>query len=365
VPSKSEVSRPTLELVAAVAGVSRGTASRALNGSPNVSAKALTAVKQAAATLGYHPNLAARSLALGRSETIGLVISETDERLFDDPFFAAIVRGAHAEMRDSGTQLVLSLAQTDEEREQLVRFASGHHLDGVLLVSVHADDPLPRALAEAGVPVVNAGRPPEVRTPSVPGSDALRTTDRLHEDLWWVDADNRGGARAATEHLLDRGCRRVAAIAGPSDMGAGRDRLAGWRDALSTATDEEIRGLATDDRRVVEADFTEGSGFDAMQSLLRQVPDLDGVFVASDLMAFGALAALRQAGRRVPDDVAVVGFDDVATAAVSDPPLTTVAQPVEQMGRIMAGLLLARTRGEVPEQCCVVLPTTLVVRASA
>jgi len=351
-------------MVAAVAGVSRGTASRALNGSPNVSAQALSAVKQAAATLGYRPNLAARSLALGRSETIGLVISETDERLFDDPFFATIVRGVHAEMRHSGTHLVLSMAQTDEEREQMVRYAAGHHLDGVLLVSVHSDDPLPQALAEAGVPVVNAGRPPAVRTAAGPGSHAAHVTGQVHEDVWWVDADNRAGARLATEHLLERGCRRIVTVAGPPDMGAGRDRLAGWRDALATA-DENLRQAAAGDHLVEPGDFTEASGMAAMQSLLQRVPDLDGVFAASDLMALGAMRALRRAGRRIPDDVRVVGFDDTPVAQLSDPPLTTVAQPIEEMGRIMARMLLARTRGEMPQQASTVLPTTLVVRGSS
>ena len=359
-----EPARPTLEMVAATAGVSRGTASRALNGSPNVSVQALSAVKQAAAALGYRPNLAARSLALGRGETIGLVISETDERLFDDPFFATVVRGVHAEMRRSGTQLVLKLAQSDEEREQVVRYATGHHLDGVLLVSVHGDDPLPRALAEAGVPVVNAGRPAAVRV--LPGSiaQAARPTGQVHEDLWWVDADNRGGARLATEHLVERGCRRIATVSGSLDMGVGRDRLAGWRDAVSAAGADAGHVVPGEDLLVAGSDFTEAGGFEAMQSLLHRVPDLDGVFVASDLMALGALAALRRAGRRVPQDVKVVGFDDIPAARLSDPPLTTVAQPVEELGRLMARLLLARTRGEPVERTSVVLPTTVVVRAT-
>ena len=144
--------RPTLEMVAAAAGVSRGTASRALNGGINVSRPALDAVLKAAEELGYRPNLAARSLALGRSDSIGLVVSETDERLFAEPFFAAVVRGVHAELAAAGRQLVLTFSQSEEERAQLSRFAAGRHLDGVILISLHGDDPLPRSLVADGIP---------------------------------------------------------------------------------------------------------------------------------------------------------------------------------------------------------------------
>ncbi len=172
--------RPTLEMVAAAAGVSRGTASRALNGGINVSRPALDAVLKAAEELGYRPNLAARSLALGRSDSIGLVVSETDERLFAEPFFAAVVRGVHAELAAAGRQLVLTFSQSEEERAQLSRFAAGRHLDGVILISLHGDDPLPRSLVADGIPVVMAGR----------GSERDRRAG-----VWWVQADNRGGSR--------------------------------------------------------------------------------------------------------------------------------------------------------------------------
>src|SRR4051812_19093052 len=199
--------RPTLESVAAAAGVSRGTASRALNGGTNVSPRAMRAVLDAATALGYRPNLAARSLVLGRSGSVGLVVSESDDRLFNDPFFAAVVRGVHRALAASGTQLVLTLAQTEEERAQTVRFASGRHLDGVLLISMRGGDPLPQALLDAGIAVVLAGR---------------GTRESAAAGLWWVDADNRGGARAAGMHLLDSGRRRSGTVAGPADLAGGR-----------------------------------------------------------------------------------------------------------------------------------------------
>jgi len=337
----SSGSRPTLEMVARAAGVSRGTASRALNGGRNVSPRAMDAVLAAASTLGYRPNLAARSLVLGRSESVGLVISETHELLFSDPFFAAIVRGVHAELAETGTQLVLALTQHSDEhgKDKMVRFASGRHLDGVLLISHHDDDELPTALESAGIPVVLAGR-----------GDATRC---------WVDADNRGGARLGTGYLLSRRRTCLATIAGPVDMPVGRDRLLGWRDALRDA------GLPEPPGTVEHGDFTEVSGYRAMGRLLQRLPGVTGVFAASDPMALGALRALRHAGRRVPQDVAVVGFDDAPAAQLADPPLTTVRQPVEEMSRLMVQMLMQRIAGETLDQSRVIVPTELVRRASA
>ena len=336
--------RPTLEMVAAAAGVSRGTASRALNGGVNVSRAALDAVLKAADELGYRPNLAARSLVIGRSDSVGLVVSETDERLFAEPFFAAVVRGVHAELAGCGMQLVLTFSQSEEERGQVVRFAVGRHLDGVILISLHGDDPLPRSLVAAGIPVVMAGR----------GSEHDRRAG-----VWWVQADNRGGSRAAVEHLARIGRRRIATIAGPVDMSVGRDREAGWRDALLAA------GLPAGSDLVGRGDFSEESGRAAAEALLDVVPDLDAVFAASDLMAFGTIQALRSNGRRVPDDVAVIGFDDAPAAARHVPPLTTVAQPVEQMGRLMVSMLVRRIAGQPVADQHVVLPTRLVLRETA
>jgi DNA-binding LacI/PurR family transcriptional regulator len=335
--------RPTLESVAVAAGVSRGTASRALNGGVNVSPKAMQAVLKAAESLGYRPNLAARSLARGRTGSVGLIVSETDDRLFNDPFFAAITRGIHHQLAASGTQLVLTLAQSQVERAQALRFAAGRHLDGVLLLSLRSGDPLPQALVEAGVPVVLAGR----------------GTRRSAEDgLWWVDADNRGGARQAVRYLLGSGRRRIATVAGPADMAPGRDRLEGWRDGLRSAPGGAPRDL------VERGDFSPASGLEGARRLLERAPDLDAVFAGSDLIAMGVLQALREAGRRVPDDVALIGFDDIPAASRADPPLTTVAQPVEAIGRTMAAMLLSRVAGEQTPQPWAVLPTELVVRES-
>jgi DNA-binding LacI/PurR family transcriptional regulator len=337
------MARPTLESVAALAGVSRGTASRALNGGTNVSPRALEAVKQAAERLGYRPNLAARSLVLGRSGSVGLMVSESDDRLFNDPFFAAIIRGVHSALAAAGVQLVLTLAQSSTERTAMVRFASGRHLDGILLISVPGGDPLPQSLLSAGLPVVLCGR---------------GTRESAASGLWWVDADNRGGARLAVRHLLDTGRRRIATVAGPRHLAVGRDRLAGWRDVLKSATGEAPAEL------VERGEFLAETGYEGTLRLLERAPDIDAVFAGADLIAMGVIQALRESGRRVPDDVAVVGFDDIPAAARIDPPLTTVKQPIEAIGARMAEMLLDRIAGEPVDPPWAILPTELVIRSS-
>jgi DNA-binding LacI/PurR family transcriptional regulator len=333
---------PTLEQVAALAGVSRATVSRVVNGSPKVSPAVRAQVERAVAKLGYVPNRAARSLVTRRADSVALVVSEPHARFFSEPFFAGMVRGVSAALAGTGVQLVLLIAQDLPDRGRLERYVVGGHVDGVLLASLHGDDPLPGTLERAGVPAVLIGRPVDQ---AAPGS--------------YVDADNRGGAGKAVGHLARRGRRRIATITGPLDMGVGLDRLEGYRDGLAAA------GLAGAGDLVETGDFTEEGGAAAMARLLeRPGSPVDAVFAASDMMAAGALRALRTAGRRVPEDVAVVGFEDSAVARYAQPPLTTVRQPIEEMGRQATRLLLARVAGEAGGMH-LILETELVVRVSA
>ena len=338
--------RPTLDAVAARAGVGRGTVSRVVNGSPQVSPEARAAVQAAIAELGYVPNRAARALVTQRTDSVALVVSESGERVFTEPFFAGIVRGVSSGLLDTPMQLWLAMVQSPTERERVEHHLTNQHVDGVLLLSLHDADPLPTLLEERGLPAVLGGRPARMLAPDA-------------QPAWYVDADNVGGARQAVEHLARQGRRRIAHIAGPQDMGAGVARLAGYREAVRAA------GAGTEEDLIAYGDFTEGSGTACMRRLLEIRPDLDAVFVASDLMAFGALRTLREAGRRVPEDVAVVGFDDAPIARQAEPPLTTVFQPVEEMGRQMARLLVSRIRGDEVATPHVVLPTELIPRTSA
>jgi DNA-binding LacI/PurR family transcriptional regulator len=331
--------RPTLEAVARRAGVSRATVSRVVNGSPKVAQEIQARVRRAVEELGYVPNQAARTLVTQRTGSIALVLTEEANRVFsDDQVFPGIILGVSQVLEAADRQLVLVMAHSPAGHDRIERYATGGHVDGVLIASMHGADPLPAALAHRRIPVVCGGRP-------------LGRADGLP----YVDVDHAGGVAAAVRHLLAGGRRRIATIAGPQDMVAGIDRLAGYRAALR---DSDRRSI------VAVGDFTRASGAAAMRQLLADDPELDAVFVASDLMAHGALRTLREAGRRVPDDVAVVGFDDTEMAQFTDPPLTTVRQPIVEIGRRMAGQILRLTDGERVEPA-VVLPTELVVRESA
>ncbi|GAA3757422.1 LacI family DNA-binding transcriptional regulator [Micromonospora maritima] len=330
--------RPTLEAVARRAGVSRATVSRVVNGSTTVAESIQQAVRRAVEELGYVPNLAARSLVTQRTDSIALVMPEAATRVFsDDQVFPGIIRGAAQELEAADKQLVLMLAGSPAGHERVERYTTGRHVDGVLFASLHGEDPLPGRLARLGIPVVCGGRP-------LDGGDVP-----------YVDVDHTGGVATAVEHLITTGRRRVATIAGPQDMVAGIERLIGYRTTVTAAGLPEL---------VAYGDFTRESGTAAMRELLAADPELDAVFAASDLMAHAAMRALREAGRRVPDDVAVIGFDDIETAAYTEPPLTTVRQPIVELGRSMTRQLLRIAAGEDVEQA-LVLPTQLVLRDSA
>ncbi len=338
-PRRTSRPAPTLESVAARAGVSRATAGRVLSGSTTVGEAAQEAVRRAADELGYVTNRAARALMTRRSGSVAFVVAEPEERFFADPFFAHVLRGAHAAVADHDVQLVFSIVHGDAERERFERFARAGHLDGVVLMSLHGDHPLPGALAAAGIPVMMLGRP------MVPV-----------EGTSYVDADNVRGGGLAAGRLADTGRTRLATVCGPPDMTAALDREAGFHAELAA------RGLQAVDAG--HGDFSMDSGRRATAELLARNPDVDGLFAANDLMALGALQALADAGRRVPHDVAVVGFDDMPLAATVRPGLTTVRQPAVEMGAALAArLLVAIDDGVLPDPELV--PTELVVRDSA
>lgn len=339
--SRPPRTRPTLEEVAARAGVGRGTASRVINGQAKVSERARRAVQDAIDELGYVPNAAARALVTRRTNTVALVIAESEERVFGEPFFAGTVRGVGGALADAGRQLVLLFAHADRRREDLDAYLTRQHVDGVLLLSLHDDDELPERIRAHGLPVVVGGRP---------GAGV---------STGFVDVDNVQGAELAVAHLVAAGRSRIATIAGPADMIAGSSRLEGYVDGLAAA------GHDLDGRLVARGDFGQASGEAAMRTLLERDPSIDAVFCANDLMAAGALRALAALGRTVPDDVAVVGFEDAPIASSTTPPLTTVHQSPEVMGRVMVEMLLASRPGPDGAPEGRMLKTHLVVRGSA
>ncbi|MET8979142.1 LacI family DNA-binding transcriptional regulator [Streptomyces sp. NPDC004539] len=337
----TQARRPTIEDVARRAGVSRTTVSRVLNGAPKVRAEVIERVREVIADLGYVPNQAARQLVTRRTGAVAVVATQPQDRLFMDPFFDCLLRGVRRELARHGAQAVLLFLDEPDDHARVADYLGGGHVDGAVLFSLRPDDHLGALIARTGLPAVFGGR-------SRAGAD---DTPYVH-----VDCDNRGGARQAVAHLAALGRTRVATVTGPYDQEpSADDRLAGYHDVLPDA----------DPALTERADYTRDGAARAMHALLDRRPDLDAVFAASDLMAAGALQTLRERGRRVPEDVAVVGFDDLTRIAeATDPPLTTVHQDVEGMGRLMAELLCGavyegRTAGSV------VVPTRLVVRESA
>lgn len=329
---------PTLEDVAARAGVSRATASRVINADPRVREAARVAVSAAVAELGYRPNRAARRLVTRAADSIAVVVPESDERVFADPFFSGTLKGVTRAIGDLPMQVVLVMGRPDDGDRRMERYLRGGHTDGAIVVSHHRNDNLWRVLAETRLPSVFLGRPyaEEARVP-------------------YVDVDNEAGAALAARHLVERGCRRIGTVTGPLDMSAGQDRFLGWVKVLQEA------GL--DPGLVEHGDFTAAGGAAATGRLLERCPDLDGIFAASDQMAMAAIGELGVAGRQVPHDVAVVGYDDSEAATMSRPALTTVVNPIAEMASRAVDLLLGSMAGKDVES--EVLPTHLVVRESA
>ncbi|MDB1087704.1 LacI family DNA-binding transcriptional regulator [Streptomyces sp. ACA25] len=332
--------RPTIHDVARVAGVSRGTVSRVLQGGHHVSPAAAEAVNSAIRQTGYEVNRHARSLITGRSGSAAFLLTEPQEKFFEDPNFNVLLRGCTQALAAHDIPLLLMIAGSRDEQRRITRYISAGHVDGVLLVSSHTGNPVAAQLARADIPVVACGKP------MAPASG-----------LAHVAADDRDGAQRMVRHLLSLGRRRIATVTGPLDTPGGVDRLAGYRDVLTEA------GLPPDDTLIATGDYSRDSGATATRELLTRRPDLDALFVASDLMAHGALAALEQAGRRIPEDVAVGGFDDSTAALAARPALTTIRQPWDRISHEMVRVLLAQIGGEATS--AVILPTELITRESA
>ncbi|MEO5965365.1 MAG: LacI family DNA-binding transcriptional regulator [Candidatus Limnocylindrales bacterium] len=338
---RSRTGTATLEAVARAAGVSRATVSRVVNESPRVSPEIRMAVQAVVEELGYVPNRAARSLVTHRSDSLAVVIAQPAGQVFTDPFFPRLLRGISSTLAARDRQLILMMPESAKDEQRVGDYLIAGHVDGAMLVSLHEDDPLPARLASARVPIVMVGRPPR-------GSRVS-----------YVDVDNRQGAQSAVAHLIESGRGVIATITGRLDTAPGLDRRAGYRDALLDG------GRPIDPTLEANGEFTRDGATAAMAHLLEVHPAIDAVFAASDQMAAAALAALVAAGRRVPTDVAVVGFDDLEIATTTTPQLTSVRQPIEELGREMARLLLEGVDAAelVPRR--VILATELVVRDSS
>lgn len=330
--------QPTLEMVAADAGVSRATVSRVVNGSPKVRPEVVESVKAAIDRLNYVPNRAARSLASHQTQSMALVVPEDLTKFFGDPYFAAVVRGITQRLDESDYTLNLLVASSEPQHKTLRYLRSGN-VDGALVISHHTGDEFVATL-ESTMPVVFGGRP------AMSGSTS-----------YFVDVDNVAGARSGVQHLIDLGRTRIGTVTGPVDMPAGIDRLTGFHQAFGQT------GLAP--TAIEHGDFTTAGAAAATRRLLAKHPDVDALFVASDLMAVGTMGVLAEQGRAVPADIAVVSFDDSPAATSGPISLTTVSQPSQEMGFTMADLLLRLLNGDESVPHRTIMPTRLVRRDSA
>jgi DNA-binding LacI/PurR family transcriptional regulator len=337
-PRQQAARRPTIEDVARVAGVSRSTVSRVLNGGLHVRPEAISRVETAVGSLGYSVNQAARNLASGRTGSVAFVISEASEHLFGDPNFGVLVRAFTRELRSRGQHLLVTTAQDYGEEAFLGDYLTAGHVDGALFALPREGETLLSRIAASGLPLVVQGQ-------------ALG----YEQQLSWVAVDDEGAAFEAVSYLVGRGSTCIGTITGPVNTSSGRHRLDGYRRAVGPGSPESL---------VAFGDWSPAAGRASAQELLDRHPELNGLFVASDLMALGAMEVLKEAGRRIPEDVAVVGFDDSTAAIRADPPLTTIHLPFEQSAAEAVRILNELIAGQAQPQH-VIMPTRLVRRDSA
>jgi len=330
----------TLEDIAEQAGVSRSTVSRVINDHPNVRADVRKRVWEVIRTTGYHPNAAARTLASQRSWTIGLILPLSVSFFFTDPYYPHLTKGIAQACNQYDYTLALFLVSSKKDEEKMFsRVSRRSLLDGVIVQSGHhGDQDIIGHLVDANMPMVVAGRP-------------FRS-----DNVSYVDIDNVNAAYNAVIHLIRLGYRRIGTITGPTTSTVGIDRREGYRKALLQ------RGQELTEALIKEGDFTEAGGYYAMQQLLTAQPD--SVFAASDIMAIGAIRAARDAGLRVPEDIAIVGFDDLPIATLSDIQLTTIRQPVVSFGAKAVEILIDLIENGIHPPRHIIMDTELVIRDS-
>ncbi len=328
----------TLEDIARISGFSRSTVSRVVNSDPNVGERTRKRVQEVIQALSFQPNMAARGLAAGKTRVLGLVIPVGISSIFSDPYFPLVIQGVSSACNLRGYSIMLWLAEPQFERKTISQIIYNGLIDGVIVLSMLTDDPLIDRLSESNLPFMTIGRHP------------------TNQKINYVDVENRSGAYQGVSYAIETGHRRVACIGGPRNTISGQDRYQGYLEALRD------HGRPVLPELIVEGDYSDAGGYQAMTRLLPSKPD--AVFAASDAMALAAMRAIQEAGLRVPEDIAIIGFDDIPSAAISKPPLTTVRQPIVQTGKIVAETLIDRIEHPDPEPHRILLPVELVIRAS-
>jgi DNA-binding LacI/PurR family transcriptional regulator len=333
--------RSTSQDVADMAGVSRTTVSFVLNRLEGVSISESTRerVWQAARQLNYHPNSAGRKLVSGKSNTLGLVLCQSPEQVFADAFLPTVILGVEQAALQQNFHVLLKPVDPSDS-EGYTRLIRENHVDGIILSGPRQDDLEIRRLHEEGVPIMLMGQLPET-------------------DLAFVDVNAIRGAEIAVDHLLDSGHESVGMITNaPLSYTSAQQRRSGYANAL------QKRNIELSPTLIHEGNYTPASGYHAMKRLLSETPRPTAVFVASDVVAAGAMLAAKRAGLRIPDDLAIAGFDDIPMAEYLDPPLTTVRLPAFGLGWAAGERLIHLIRGDGLDQNALFLESQLVIRES-
>ncbi len=330
--------RITISKIAELAGVSKATVSRVLNGYPHIRPEIREKVQNVIAETGFQPNNVARLLASDRSNIIALIIPSGPSAVFTDPYFPVLTQSISQVANRRHQTLALFIMESEEEGREMMRNILGSGLvDGMIITADRKDASLMPDAIQHKMPFLVIGRP------------------EYDPNVNYIDVDNTGGSYLATQHLIQLGYKRIATIASSQNT-SGDDRYTGYCKALA---DHQI---ALDESLIAFGDYSLQSGYDATQKLLPARPD--AIFVASDTMALGTLRALREAGLRVPQDVAIVGYDDLPPALQADPQLTTISQPVDKIGGLAVEMLMEIIEAPDAPAREIILPTELIVRAS-
>lgn len=328
----------TLEDIAIISGYSKSTVSRVINNEPGVSEKAKKSIQKVLTEHDFQPNLAARGLASGKSKIFGLVISYGVNDLFSDSFYSLLMQGVTKASAKHNYSVMLWLSKMLSKEELVSKITKNSMLDGLIISSIEFQDPIIDDIIKSKIPFVMVGQ------------------NSTRPSIHYVDTNNTLSAFNAVSHLLKLGYQRIATITGPTNKIAGRDRLEGYKAALRQ------NHLPINPALIQLGYFTDIGGYAAMQKLLKYKPD--AVFVASDTMAFGAIRAIKDAGLNIPKDIALIGFDNIPTAAEMSPSLTTINQDTEKMGELAVNMLIDLVTHKDKKIENIILPTELIIRES-
>ncbi|SFJ14829.1 LacI family DNA-binding transcriptional regulator [Thermoflavimicrobium dichotomicum] len=336
------MSSVTIKDVARLAGVSPSTVSRVISNHPKISPATKKKVREAMEALGYHPNIMAQSLVSKNTQTLGLVLPHSAEKIFVNPFFSEVLRGMLAYANIKQYDILMSSANNPkEEIEAVTRMVLGRRIDGIILMAPRQKDPIVEKLLEYQFPFVLLGRSME------------------HDHVLSVNNDNIKAAYDITNHLIKQGHKRIGFVSGPPDLVVSIDRLEGYKKALLEA------GLPVHPDWIIGEDVLQGNAFHALTMIMNSPEPPTAFVVTDDVVAFGLIRELYAAGFHVPQDVSIVSFNNIVLSELSNPPITTVDIGIYHLGYLTVQHLIRKLSGEEIEKPQMIVPHRLIIRESS